>query len=197
MDYDKLINELNDWNEYTIAELCGMGKMPCQTHCDNERCIVSRAATAIETLRAENDRLRADWEKYQPREHWETLNEAVDNLRADLARVTAELNDLRAQWDMYGGDVGITETYKELEWVKAELESKEKYYEQMIDALSATDSADLARVTAERDAAIKDIWAAKWVSCKYGTDCDFISAMTGCPDCAGCSNWKWRGIKED
>ena len=47
---------------------------------------------------------------------------AIDGLRADLARVTAELNDLRAQWDMYGGDVGITETYKELERAKAELE---------------------------------------------------------------------------
>lgn len=57
--------------------------------------------------------------------------------------------------------------------------------------------ANLAHVTAERDAAIKDIWAVKWVSCKYGTDCDFISAMTGFPDCAGCSKWEWRGIKED
>ena len=43
---------------------------------------------------------------------------AIEALRADLARVTAELNDLRAQWDMYGGDVGITETFKELERLK-------------------------------------------------------------------------------
>ena len=57
--------------------------------------------------------------------------------------------------------------------------------------------ADLSRVTAERDAAIKDIWAAKWISCKYGEGCDFISARTGMPDCAGCGDWKWRGIKED
>ena len=45
---------------------------------------------------------------------------AIETLCAALARVTAELNNLRAQWDMYGGDVGITETYKELERVKAE-----------------------------------------------------------------------------
>ena len=36
----------------------------------------------------------------------------------------------------------------ENEKLRAELESKEKYYEQMIDALSATDSADLAQMTA-------------------------------------------------
>ena len=57
--------------------------------------------------------------------------------------------------------------------------------------------ADLARVTAERDAAIKDIWVAKWTSCKYGEGCDFISARTGCPDCAICGDWEWRGLKED
>ena len=34
------------------------------------------------------------------------------------------------------------------EKLRGELESKEKYYEQMIDALSATDSADLAQMTA-------------------------------------------------
>lgn len=58
-------------------------------------------------------------------------------------------------------------------------------------------NAELERVTAERDAAVKDIWAAKWISCKYGTGCDFISARTGCPDCAGCGGWEWRGIKEE
>lgn len=36
----------------------------------------------------------------------------------------------------------------ENEKMRAELESKEKYYEQMIDALSAADSADLAQMTA-------------------------------------------------
>lgn len=67
------------------------------------------------------------------------------------------------------------------------------------DAATALETlrAALARVTAERDAAIKDIWAAKWISCKYGEGCDFISARTGMPDCAGCGDWKWRGIKED
>lgn len=57
--------------------------------------------------------------------------------------------------------------------------------------------ADLARMTAERDAAVKDIWVAKWVSCKHGEGCDFISAITGMPDCADfidadkvCEEWE-------
>ena len=58
------------------------------------------AATALSTLQAENEKLRAE-----------------------LARVTEELNDLRAQWDMYGGDDGITATYAELERVKAEMDA--------------------------------------------------------------------------
>ena len=67
-----------------------------------------------------------------------------------------------------------------------------------MDAATAIETlrADLARVTAERDGAIKDIWKAKWISCKHGEGCDFISARTGCPDCAGCGGWEWRGIKE-
>lgn len=36
-------------------------------------------------------------------------------------QLRAELDDLRAQWDMYGGDVGITAVYKELEQVKRAL----------------------------------------------------------------------------
>ena len=37
-----------------------------------------------------------------------------------IDRLRSELNDLRAQWDMYGGDVGITATFSELEKVKRE-----------------------------------------------------------------------------
>lgn len=42
-----------------------------------------------------------------------TMAKVVKDLRA-------ELNDLKSQWDMYGGDVGITAVYKELEQAKRE-----------------------------------------------------------------------------
>ena len=57
--------------------------------------------------------------------------------------------------------------------------------------------AEMEQVKAERDAAIKDIWVPKWISCKNGENCSFVSAITGMPDCAGCDNWEWRGRKED
>ena len=56
--------------------------------------------------------------------------------------------------------------------------------------------AELEQVKAERDAAIKDIWVPKWISCKNGENCSFVSAITGMPDCAGCDNWEWRGKKD-
>ena len=45
---------------------------------------------------------------------------ALSTLQAENEKLRAELDDLRIQWDMYGGDVGITAVYKELEQVKRE-----------------------------------------------------------------------------
>ena len=41
--------------------------------------------------------------------------------------------------------------------LRAELEQKEKYYEQMVDALAATESAELEQVKRERDAAVNKL----------------------------------------
>ena len=43
----------------------------------------------------------------------------------------------------------------ENEKLRAELDEKEKYYDQMIDALAATNSTELEQVKRERDAAIE------------------------------------------
>ena len=126
--------------------------------------------------------------------------------------------------------------------LRAELEQKEKYYEQMIDALSATDSADLAqmtdcvyykpgglcryggddpanvcvlgpcphertaeevlaalaRMTAERDAAVEDL---EEIMFKGGHNIDTCHFCTN-GQCYGRGGTqvcepKWRGIKED
>lgn len=117
MDYDKLID---------AVKLCGSTPKVYQCkQCaywdagDMGKCIprmTTDAATALSTLQAENTQLRAYLE-YE-REHADAYYEEC------------------GQWEA------------ENEKLRAELESKEKYYEQMIDALSAADSADLAQMTA-------------------------------------------------
>ena len=66
----------------------------------------------------------------------------------------------------------------------------------LLDAATAIETlrADLARVTAERDAATHDLELfATCDTCKFGE-------MEMAYDCLGCdhaSRWKWRGIQED
>ena len=178
------------------------------------------AATALSTLQAENEKLRKELE-YE-REHANAYHEEC------------------GQWEA------------ENEKLRAELESKEKYYEQMIDALSAADSADLAqmtacvyykpgglcryggddpanvcvlgpcphertaeevlsdlaRVTAERDAAVS--WAQKYtesidspcVACKHNTGDYVCTAICGNCGPMGAESCKWEfdfsgELKED
>lgn len=66
MDIEKLIEQLNDFNENHIAVLCGSGQCACGYLCDKDDCIVVRAATALSTLQAENDKLRAELEQVKP-----------------------------------------------------------------------------------------------------------------------------------
>ena len=59
--------------------------------------------------------------------------------------------DLRVQDALRGAATALSTLQAENEELRAELDEKEKYYDQMIDALSATDSAELERVKRERD----------------------------------------------
>lgn len=101
------------------------------------------------------------------------LTTALSTLQAENAQLRADLEYEREHADAYYEECGQWEA--ENEKLRAELE----------------------QVKRERDAAVKDIWVSKWTSCKYGKDCTFTSARTGFPDCAGCGDWEWRGIKED
>lgn len=71
---------------------------------------------------------------------------ALSALRAENAQLRGELEYEQEHANAYYQEFGQWEA--ENEKLRAELESKEKYYEQMIDALSATDRADLAQMTA-------------------------------------------------
>ena len=63
MDIEKMIEQLNDFNENHIAVLCGSGQCACGYLCDKDDCIVVRATAALSTLQAENEKLRAELEQ--------------------------------------------------------------------------------------------------------------------------------------
>lgn len=54
-------------------------------------------------------KLRAEWEKYQPKEHWETLNELCANLHDELEKVKEErdaaVSDLETIMAYGGGNM--------------------------------------------------------------------------------------------
>ena len=60
MDIEKLIEQLNDWNEKYISNLCGDRTIKCEEYCIKDDCLIVKAATALSTLQAENEKLRAD-----------------------------------------------------------------------------------------------------------------------------------------
>lgn len=101
MDIEKLIEQLEAWNEQHLSVVCGSGHFTCDYLCENEDCIVVRATTALSTLQAENEKLRAEVESLKKEhcagcsvpvveaERLRDLNEAP-NLRAELEQVKRE-----------------------------------------------------------------------------------------------------------
>lgn len=105
------------------------------------------AEKALYALQAENEKLRTELEKEAAarKKQADILCELRGQKYEQMSvidRLRSELNDLRAQWDMYGGDVGITATFSELEQVKRCIEIVENQRDQM---------------KRERDAAVEDL----------------------------------------
>ena len=76
MDIEKLIEQLEAWNEQHLSVVCGNGHFACDYLCENEDCIVVRAAAAIAKLQTENKKLRADLERVK-----QERDEAVQCIR--------------------------------------------------------------------------------------------------------------------
>ena len=97
MDMEKLIEQLNDWNEKYISSLCGDRTIKCEEYCIKDDCLIVKAATAISTLQAENAQLR------ESRDHWKRLahelSEGVNGKDAEHERLQAENEKLRAELD--------------------------------------------------------------------------------------------------
>lgn len=134
MDIEKLIEQLNGYFE---------GK-------DLKRGVALDGATTLSTLRAENEQLRTELEKEAAarKKQADILCELRGQKYEQMSvidRLRSELNDLRAQWDMYGGDVGITATFSELEKVKRERDAAVDCIYKIEDALDRGNDNDWAR----------------------------------------------------
>ena len=91
MDIEKLIEQLEAWNEQHLSVVCGNGHFACDYLCENEDCIVIRAAAAIATLQAENEKLRAELEKVK--EDWSTAVNGLMLMQKKLNKVYRMLYD--------------------------------------------------------------------------------------------------------
>ena len=80
MDIEKLIEQLNDWNEKYISNLCGDRTIKCEEYCIKDDCLIVKAATALSTLQAEDEKLRAELEQVK----WER-DAAVSDLETIMA----------------------------------------------------------------------------------------------------------------
>ena len=108
------------------------------------------AEKALYALQAENEKLRTELEKEAAarKKQADILCELRGQKYEQMSvidRLRSELNDLRAQWDMYGGDVGITATFSELEKVKRERDAAVDCIHKIEDALDRGNDNDWAR----------------------------------------------------
>ena len=102
MDYDKLIEQLNAWNEQHLSVVCGGKHFACDYLCENEDCIVVRAATALSTLQAENEKLRAELENYRKGHCAEggcAAEKDRDLIIAENEKLRAELEQVKRERD--------------------------------------------------------------------------------------------------
>lgn len=108
------------------------------------------AEKALYALQAENEKLRTELEKEAAarKKQADILCELRGQKYEQMSvidRLRSELNDLRAQWDMYGGDVGITAMFSELEKVKRERDAAVDCIYKIEDALDRGNDNDWAR----------------------------------------------------
>ena len=93
MDIEKLIEQLNDWNEKYISNLCGDRTIKCEEYCIKDDCLIVKAATALSTLQAENEKLRDEMK--QERAHRLHAEQHADAFLEDCKRLNAELEQVK------------------------------------------------------------------------------------------------------
>lgn len=94
--------------------------------------------------------------------------ELVRTLQAENEKLRAGLNDLRTQWDMYGGDEGITSTFAELEQARAEITRLKHYEDKCHDCPIVCAKREIIKAHEELEAAQneRDMWREGMEDCQ-------------------------------
>ncbi len=106
MDIEKLIEQLNNWNEKYISALCGERKLKCEEFCLQDDCLVVRAASVLSTLQSENEKLRTEVKMWKCRckeivSHSSKSDMDLQNAEKENAELLAELKQVIHQRDNY------------------------------------------------------------------------------------------------
>lgn len=93
---------------------------------------------------------------------------ALSTLQAENEKLRAGLNDLRTQWDMYGGDEGITSTFAELEQARAEITRLKHYEDKCHDCPIVCAKREIIKAHEELEAAQneRDMWREGMEDCQ-------------------------------
>ena len=172
MDVEKLIEQLNNWNEKYISNLCGDRTIKCEEYCIKDDCLIVKAAIALSTLQAENEEMQKHLNEFS-----EFLCHMTGGLLSKTNYTAQEM--ISAAEDYQQNVCGECDLRAESEKLRAELE----------------------QVKAERDAAVESI-PHECKTCVYHTvffngctpDHDCTNPDGGCSN--NCDRWKWRGRKE-
>ena len=186
MDIEKLIEQLNDWNEKYISNLCGDRTIKCEEYCIKDDCLIVKAATALSMLQAESESLRVLVELGNTRaKDYRVMRDRAVKAEEENEKLRAELKKLR----------------DELEQERDHRLYAEEHADLFLEDCKRL-NVELEQVKDERDAAVESI-PHECKTCVYHTV--FFNGCTPDHDCTnpdgGCSNncdrWKWRGRKED
>lgn len=60
MDANEIVKALREWDELYLADVCADIPMGCDKYCKDKDCIVVQAVRLIESMQAENARLKAE-----------------------------------------------------------------------------------------------------------------------------------------